>query len=143
MWSDRSVSLRRCRGKQLPQIQVLPSPPRCEEQLPSPHLLSFQTFPHDCLNPHQSSHSLSSFHRGLFHYFFFFSLWKSSLHFVCPAINFSCFIQVPIFLKEPLSTFSLYYRGLQILAPGNPSLADWPCPISGHSDWLKNGHIHV
>lgn len=31
---------------------------------------------------------------------FFFSLWKSSLHFVCPAINFSCFIQVPIFLQE-------------------------------------------
>lgn len=72
----------------------------------------------------------------------FFSWWKSSLRFVCPAINFSCFNTRPYFPPgNSCPNVSPYHWGLKILAPGNPALAEGPCHMSGHSDWLKNGHM--
>lgn len=81
----------------------------------------FSEIPQDCSSPHQSSHSLSPFNRGRFHHFL--SWWKSSLRFVCPAINFSCFNTSPYFPPgEPPSQFQSILLGIENSGSRKPSL---------------------
>lgn len=95
----------------------------CEEQLLSPHLLSFRNSPMIAPAPTNLPILFPPLIGGYFTTFF--SWWKSSLCFVCPAINFSCFNTSPYFHPgNPLGLNSQsILLGIENSGSWKPSLA--------------------